>query len=228
MWYYDKMFLKPIPPYLLSRAFWEYIQEADNEVWKAAAGFMRTYYYLKQYEVDFSRATSSDLQLIPRLEGREPITFEEFADFIAHFHTLSDHEVASRYSYGALRLSRLNHLSRIFLHKWTYFHLHPRWSENLGRVVAPVVTLFAVLATILNSMQVVLAAQGSNGDEVWPEFLFESKWFAIVVMFLVALILVVLAMIVVVMLLKDGAFAWSLKRQLRREILAPEWKSAII
>ena len=39
VWYYDTIFLKPIPPYLLSRAFWEYIQEADKEVWKAA-GFV--------------------------------------------------------------------------------------------------------------------------------------------------------------------------------------------
>ena len=94
VWHYDKIFLKPIPPYLLSRVFWEYIQEADKKVWKAAAGFMRTYYYLMQCEVDFRKATSSDLQLIPRLEGREPITFEEFADFVAHFHTIGDQEVA--------------------------------------------------------------------------------------------------------------------------------------
>ena len=222
VWYHDKIFLKPIPPYLLWGAFWEYIKEADREVWKAAAGFMRSYYYLIQYEIDFRKAMSSDLQLIPRLEDRDPITFEEFVDLIADFHAISDQDVAPRYSYGALRLTRLNHIARIFLRKWTYLHLYPQWSDNLGRVVAPVVTLFAVFATILNSMQVVLAAQGSNGNEVWPEFLSMSKWFAVSVIVMVLLILVGLLVIMVVMLLKELSYGWSLQRELKRGKLASE------
>jgi hypothetical protein len=232
VWYYDKIFIKPIPPYLLCGAFWEYLEEADKAVWKAAAGFMRTYYYLIQYEIDFRKATSSELQLIPQLDCQAPITFEEFAEFIAQFHCLGDHAVAPRYSYGALRLTRLNHLSRVFLRKWTYFHLHPQWSDNLGRFVAPIVFLFAILSTILSSMQVVLATQGSNSNEVWPAFLLVSKWFSVVVILVVALILVGLVVVVVVMLLKDGYFAWTVERRLKggKEIDTDvtEMKSAVI
>ena len=215
IWYYDRMFMKPIPPYLLCGAFWEYIKEADHEVWKAAAGFMRTYYYLIQYEIDFRKAISPELQLIPQLDGQDPITYETFVEFVEQFQCLEDNDVAPRYSYGAMRLTRLNHLSRIFLRKLTYFHLHPEWSDYVGTLVAPIVTLFVLLSTTLNSMQVVLAAQGSNGDAIWPGFLLVSKWFSVIVMFLVAIILVGLATLVVFMFLKDQYFAWSIKRELK-------------
>jgi hypothetical protein len=164
---------------------------------EAAAGFMRTYYYLIQYESDFQKAISPELQLIPQLEGQDPITYEKFAKFVAQFRRLEDHEVAPRYSYGAMKLTRLNLLSRIFLRKLTYFHLHPEWSDYLGTLVAPIVTLFVLLSTTLNSMQVVLATQSSNGDAIWPRFVLVSKWFSFIVIFLVAIILVGLATLVV-------------------------------
>jgi hypothetical protein len=85
VWYYDKIFIKPIPPYLLCGAFWEYIQEADKEVWKAAAGFMRTYCYLIQYEIDFRKAMSSELYLISRVDGQNPITYEDFVELSPNF-----------------------------------------------------------------------------------------------------------------------------------------------
>lgn len=229
VWYYDRIFIKPIPPYLLWGAFWEYIEKADKEVWKAAAGFMRTYYYLIQYEVDFRRAISPELKLISREDGQDPIAYEEFIEFIDQFKCLEDRAVAPRYAYGALRLTRLNHLSRLFLGKLTYFHLYPHMSDYLGSFVAPIITLFAVLSTILNSMQVVLAAQGLNSNDTWPVFLMISKWFAIVVIVLVALLLLGLVLFIVLMHLKDQYFAWSIKREQRRnKELAAEMKSAVI
>jgi hypothetical protein len=229
VWYYDKIFIKPIPPYLLCGAFWEYIEEADKEVWKAAAGFMRTYCYLIQYEIDFRIATSFDLPLISREEGQDPITYEEFVKFIDQFKHLDDEAVAPRYAYGALRLTGLNHLSRLFLRKLTYFHLYPHMSDYLGTFVAPIITLFAVLSTILNSMQVVLAAQGLNSNDSWPVFWVVSKWFALVIILLVALLLLGLVLFIVSMHLKDQYFAWSVKRQQRNnKQLAAEMKSAVI
>jgi len=229
VWYHDRIFIKPIPPYLLCAGFWEYIQEADLETWKAAAGFMRTYCYLIQYETDFRIAVNSEMHLISRDDGHSPISYEEFVEFITQFQGLDDQSVSPRYSYGALRLTRLNHLSRIFLRKFTYFHPHPQWADYLGTLIAPMVTLFAVLSTILNCMQVVLTVQGLKNDQSWAAFIAVSQWFPVVVIFLVAMLLVGVAVFAVVMFRKDQYFAWSLKRGLKgnRE-LAREMKSAVI
>jgi hypothetical protein len=78
-------------------------------------------------------------------------------------------------------------------------------------------------------MQVVLAAQGSNSDKNWAAFTSASRWFPIIVIFLVAILLVGLASFVVLMFLKDQYFAWSLKRGLKRnKQLAQDMKSAVI
>ena len=79
IWYHDRIFVKPIPVYMLSRAFWEYIAEADQGVSRACLGFMRTYCYLIRYDVDFRTVIA--LHLIPQVEGT-PLDFESFVEFI--------------------------------------------------------------------------------------------------------------------------------------------------
>ena len=46
VWYYDKIFVKPIPAYFYAKAFWTYIESADPDVYQAAVGFMRSYNFL--------------------------------------------------------------------------------------------------------------------------------------------------------------------------------------
>ncbi len=214
VWYYDKIFIKPIPPYLLCGAFWEYVQEIDEEVFRAAAGFMRTYCHLIQYESDFQRATSPDLQLIPHLDG-EALTFEDFVAFLAQFQNFPNSAVSARYSFGFLRLSRLNYLAPIFLGKLMYFHLHPQWKDYLGRFIAPIVTLFAILSTILNCMQVVLAAQSldtDGWDSSWIQFLNTCRWFPIAVMILIAFLMALLVVLLLIMITKTRLSAHTAMR----------------
>jgi hypothetical protein len=65
--HYDTIFVKPIPPYMLSKAFWDFICEVDKDVWYASIGFLRTYYYLIQYEVDFH--ITLEKHLLPSTQG---------------------------------------------------------------------------------------------------------------------------------------------------------------
>ena len=81
-----------------------------------ALGFMRTYFYLIRYELDFRKATSPELGLIPTLcyedqNQTQPIalTFETFSRFLSQFEKISDDDVSPRYSHGQLRLARVNH-----------------------------------------------------------------------------------------------------------------------
>ncbi|KAJ6149087.1 hypothetical protein N7471_000286 [Penicillium samsonianum] len=70
---------------------------------KAALGYLRTYFYLIQYESDLRIAQDPALFLVPK-----EMTWPWFCQFTAHFHDITDNEVSGRYHYGEIRLSRLN------------------------------------------------------------------------------------------------------------------------
>ena len=125
VWYYDRIFIKPIPGYLLSWAFWSYLITQPVEVQKAAVGFMRSYSYLVYSETDFILALEKGLipNTAPTVTGKDRFTWDSFARLITSFEDLSDDDVSPRYRYGELRLSRLNFYSRIFLRKLTFHHI---------------------------------------------------------------------------------------------------------
>ncbi|OCK72840.1 hypothetical protein K432DRAFT_430872 [Lepidopterella palustris CBS 459.81] len=193
IWYHDRIFVKPIPVYMLSGAFWNYIAEADQNILRASLGFMRTYCYLIRYGVDFSTAIA--LELIPKVEAAS-FDFEDFIKFIFQFEDVSDGAVSPRYAYGSIRLTRLNYLALIFLGRPAYFALRPQYGEYIGHAFVPIITLFAILSTILSSMQVALAVQDPHAEASWQTFAKVAKWFSIAVIILVASLVVLLVIFI--------------------------------
>ncbi|KAK0753738.1 hypothetical protein B0T18DRAFT_337548 [Schizothecium vesticola] len=187
VWYYDKIFVKPIPAYFYSKAFWTYIEHADPDVYQAVVGFMRSYNFLIQYEVDFAEACR--LRLIPDKHGGGPPTYEEFCDFVEPFTRADDHHVNRRFHYGELRLTRINRAALLFKRHLAYFHMHPQWGSFMSRILAPVVTVFAIFSVALNSMQVALQAlqmtEGGDGER-WRGLVAASLWFPVVLLVLIA------------------------------------------
>jgi hypothetical protein len=231
VWYYNRIFIKPIPSYMLSRAFWEYIEHEDEEVFRAAAGFMRTYSFLIRFDIDFRKVTSTDLGLIPVSNCDEDITFEKFATFIAPFADLPDSFVSPRYHCGELRLTRLNWLARIFLRKLTFHHIHAQWGSCLNRILAPFITVFVILSTILNAMQAELAAQGLPYElSSWTAFSETSRWFSVLVLFLSALILLTFIGLMLFMFVHDQWFARAVLRAKNNSHVraASEMKSGVV
>ncbi len=210
VWYHDKIFIKPLPQYMLCTAFWDYIGAVDETIWRAAAGFMRTYCYLIQYESDYRRAIHAEMELIPRIDGTPP-TFESFVRFISQFKGLDNSAVAERYSYGMLRLTRLNKLAFFTMGRLTYFHIRPQWADYLGVLIAPAITVFAVVSTMLNSMQVGLAVDslGTDPREV-PPFAMICRVVALSTLLLVTIFLVAVVLFSVAMIVKELAFGRSL------------------
>ncbi|KAK4103016.1 hypothetical protein N658DRAFT_484665 [Parathielavia hyrcaniae] len=195
VWYYELIFIKPIPAYFYSRAFWGYLENARPDLYKACLGFMRSYYMLIQYDIDFQEACR--LRLIPpKRKGKRP-TYQEWCEFIEAFAQVGDHHVNRRYHYGELRLTRINRAAMLFKFSLAYFHIYPQWGSFLEHTLAPIITIFAVCSVLLNSMQVSLAAI-EVGNEVnvedmsgaWPQFLNFSLWFPVVVMVSIAIIMV--------------------------------------
>ena len=226
VWYYDRIYIKPIPRYLLSYAFWKFLNTQPVELRRAITGFVRTYAYLVRYECDFRLATSNEhhLALIPKddgsvsADGSDHITFERFARFIAAFQKLPDGSVSPRYRYGELRLSRLNMCARIFLRKLTFHHIDAQWGAYLGHFLAPLLSIFAVLSVALSAMQVELGVQGSLQYSLpkWTHFAYVSRWFSCLILVIIVITALFFSLLIAFMALHDIWFARSVLQQRRR------------
>ncbi|KAK0717447.1 hypothetical protein B0T26DRAFT_740844 [Lasiosphaeria miniovina] len=215
LWYYERIFIKPVPVYCYTRAFWDYIRDADEDVRKAALGFMRSYYHLIQFEIDFEEACKRGLIPKKRTGGPYP-TWEEWCDFIEPFGHISDAEVNRRFHYGELRLSRINRTAMLFKASLAYHHIYPQWGSFLAHILAPVITVFAVCSVVLNSMQVSLAALGMGAfdqDNGWPAFVSASIYFPVIVIILIAIVLLVSSLGILAMGVGDFVRANTIRKE---------------
>lgn len=161
VWIHDRIFVKPIPRYLLSHHFWECFllcqppaPDARLELTlRAAKGYLRSYRYLIRRESDFDMA-KQDLRLVP-----QGVEWPEFCRFISNFDRIRDVDVSPRYHYGELRLSRLNFYAPLLFGRSNFLRLHGQYSDYFARFYGPILFVFAVASTALSSMQVVLAVE---------------------------------------------------------------------
>jgi hypothetical protein len=186
-WIDNKVFIKPIPRYLLSWAFWRYYLDdpvadtdpnAKAKLVGAVLGYMRSYNLLVRHESDYWIATKE--HLIP-----VTTTYEEFMIFISCFAEINDGQVSPRYRFGELRLRRLNLWSPLLL-KRTYFHKTVwQYSDYLAQYYAPYLFFFSIVSVVLSAMQV-----GVGAKTDWQLFYSVSAWFSVVTLIVVCLVIV--------------------------------------
>ena len=212
VWYYDTIFVKPLPRYLLSHAFWRLyllspkspLGQSREAVLQAALGMVRTYCYLCQYESDLRIAQAAGL--IP-----DDISWPEFCRYIDGFRYVSDEDVSLRYNYGELRLSRLNLWSKVFLHR-TYQQLEAQLGSYVAKYYGPWIVIFAVLSVILSALQVVLST-GVASSGLWPAFVTASRYIGIVALAIVAFAILLLVFVVCFRFMKE--LLWTIHFILR-------------
>lgn len=170
---------------------------------RAALGFLRSYLYLIQHKSDFILATDEKLRLIPK-----KISHSDFVNFIMAFDKIEDIDVAPRYHFGELRLSRLNFWTRIFLRRFTYHKVHGQYGAHFAQFYGPMLFSFGVLSVALAAMQVALAAQQPTPSEMpWTAFVNVSRGFSISALTCVALVVLLLSSTLFSMGLRETAFA---------------------
>lgn len=111
VWYYETVYIKPLPDYLLNHNIWTRFISPENaqplhkqpqhNKHRAAVGFLRSYSFLIRHESDFIIAQRANL--IPKY-----VSFQRFQKFMQPFRSVQDKEVSHRYQYGQFRLSHLN------------------------------------------------------------------------------------------------------------------------
>ncbi|PKK45424.1 hypothetical protein CI102_9816 [Trichoderma harzianum] len=154
-------FIKPIPVCLLNYDFWTQYLASDlhtsrSDSYRAMAlGFLRSYSHLILHQSDLRIAKEHGL--IP-----EDITWAGWSKFIRGFRLLNNEDVARRYHYGQIRLTRLNWAIFIFRPKSAgsrlrFYHESPRSAlAFIQHAAVPLAFIFASVSLILSSMQVML------------------------------------------------------------------------
>jgi hypothetical protein len=213
VWIYNRVFLKPLPKYLLSYAFWEYYlltthphikASARENILRAARGFLRSYAYLIEHESDFVLATQEKTRLIPK-----GIEYADFITFISQCEAnIDDSIVSPRYRFGELRLTRLNFWCRIFLFKATYEKVERQYGAYFARYYAPILFVFAVFSLLMSAMQLVLAVRTVlEPDDAWLVFARVARGFALFTIFFVACVIVGLLAILTALVLREAIYA---------------------
>jgi len=215
VWFYNRIFIKPIPKYLLSYCFWEIYLRSNasplgdrrHKIRRAALGFLRTYAYLIQHESDFAIAQSDELLLVPKL-----VTWSDFCAFTSEFKSVKESEVSLRYTYGELRLTRLNLYIKLFLRKRQFFHIQSQYSEYFARFYGPLLFLFGVLSIILSAMQVEMAVEQIRGVQ-WRSFQIVCKWLSTISLVWSAVTLIILFSLFSFKILDEWVYAIKDRRR---------------
>lgn len=176
VWIHDRIFIKPLPRYLLSHRFWKTHLDQCNQIRLAATGFLRTYRYLVQHESDFNIAQQDHLGLISR-----DISWQSFRRLMAELSHIKDSAVSQRYYYGELRLTRLNFYAPFLLRKFHFEQLNSQYGDFFARLYGPILFVFALASTILNAMQVQLATEQLVAVH-WESMWYFSRWFSTIIL----------------------------------------------
>jgi hypothetical protein len=174
VWYYDRIFIKPLPRYLTSYFFCtQYLlpcqsnptkaKDRQNEVYKTALGYLRTYSQLIRHESDFHIA--QNLCLVPK-----DVTWTQLSNYMTGFDGITDDIVAERFQYGELRLTRLNFYVKLILHKRHFQRIHSQYESYFATYYSPLLFTFATLSLLLNAMQVEVAVEQVSLKDQWFSF----------------------------------------------------------
>ncbi|MCJ1439900.1 MAG: hypothetical protein MMC23_000381 [Stictis urceolatum] len=182
VWIDNRIFIKPLPAYLLSYAFWDQKLQPDNSKGNvaitkqsraAALGFLRSYCMLIRYKSDYEIAARPEARLLPACIEYDPLIL-----FLASVEAnVSDEVVSMRYHYGELRLSRLNFYGKFILRRQHFHRVHSQYGAYFGRFYVPVLFLIEFLSMYLNAMQVGLGVEQVTSGQL-GRLIISFKWFA--------------------------------------------------
>ena len=209
VWIYDRIFVKPLPKYLLSHTFWtKYLLDVASplgrrrsEVTRAALGYIRTYNHLIRHESDFVIAQREELRLVP-----QSISYGKFCAFTAHFGNIRDSDVSARYSYGELRLTRLNLYGKLFLRRFHFERVHGQYGAVFSQFYGPLLFIFGILSLILSAMQVELATEQLLAAP-WRAFWRLSRWVSVLSTVVIAAVALALGSLLIGMIIDEWTFA---------------------
>ncbi|SCV61373.1 uncharacterized protein FFFS_15942 [Fusarium fujikuroi] len=220
VWIYDRIFIKPLPRYIGSYTFWQdYLcaevggGEREQRIRRAALGYLRTYYYLVKHESDLRIAQDPSLCLIP-----PDITWKQFCDFASSLGDIADRDVSLRYTYGEIRLTRLNFYAPLLLGKSHFQRVEYQYGPYFARFYGPILFVIAVASVVLSGLQVVVSV-GDGGGGGWKG---SALWISVIAIVSSCSLIFILGLVLVYKVAREWKFAIRDRLRLLEEKRAAE------
>jgi hypothetical protein len=206
VWFHSRIYIKPLPKYLMSFQFWSrYLQDGSpiagqerKRIVATSLGFLRTYYHLIKHESDFNLAQEN--KLLPATA-----TFEQFCNFSTNFHLIQDGDVSERYTYGEIRLTRLNFYAKLFLGK-VHFYRVQQYNDFFTRFFGPLLFVFAIFSVMLSAMQLEMTVEQLTSNQ-WVPLWDVCRWFSLLSILVTVVSCLSLAFMLLWMILREWNFA---------------------
>ena len=213
IWFTGRIFIKPLPAYLLSHAFWQQYmyggEPCENKklVAQSGLGLLRSYIYSICYERDLRIAQEPHLALVP-----PEVTWKQWCDFSASFEAIGNSEVAPRYHFGKIQLSRLHWLVRIYRWELNYYYIDGGYGESFAKYYGPLLFVFGVFSVLLSAMQVGMAVEQQESHD-WKAFWSVCRWFSVLSLVLLAIVAFFLLILFVIKSMDE--LLWAARAQFR-------------
>ena len=194
VWFRGKIFIKPLNRWLLDRAFWLEHICSNEELHKAACGFVLSYVWLVCRESDF--LIGKEQRLLPAELSWEQ--WSHFQDsFLGKVNAETLVQVSKRYQYGELRLSRLNQIYRMApsvasARNFVRGYLSPStWYQEFFRnSFGWLLAVFVYFTVALAGMQLGLAQEDLQRSDTFQQASYGLTIFSLV--FVIASVLAIL------------------------------------
>ncbi|OQE44672.1 hypothetical protein PENCOP_c002G06118 [Penicillium coprophilum] len=216
----SKIFIKPLPDYLLNFQFWEtYLCKSEN-LHKSACGILLSYVWLICSPLDLNLAHKLDL--LP-----SEITWLWWKSFVAEFILHVDpnvlDKVNKRYHFGELRLGRINSIYSIrffFTHFIRgYLYGYNRYAVFFQRNFAWILIVLVYSSLVLTAMQVGATIPPLNTNTAFLRASYGFSAFSIITV--AAIVGSVGVMFVTIFLINMVLAIWHAKKKRRdRKLLA--------
>ncbi|KAF1996777.1 hypothetical protein P154DRAFT_525353 [Amniculicola lignicola CBS 123094] len=213
VWFEDKIFIKPLPEFLLDWDTWNISLCSNQELYKSACGMLLSYAWLVRHKSDLEIAKDSGL-LLKDIEWAHWVDFINV--FLANINCEALSDVNQRYRYGELRLSRLNTICRLFPSTYSLsnmirgYQTRSTWYQAFfGRHFKWMLAVFATLSIILSALQVGLATTKLQDNAA---FQIVSYRFTATSLIAVAAGLVVVLAVWLILFIYHLLAAWQINR----------------
>lgn len=212
LWRDDRLFLKPLPDYLLSYNVWEGALQKDLDLSESAKGFLLSYLWLIRQKSDFLVGQRENLV-------SNDLVWEQWTAFSAAIFPNIDfiglEGISPRYLYGELRLGRVNLIYRLcrktrgsntFVRG--YFYSYHTYSSFIEQNFAWVLTVIIYITIVLTAMQV-----GLGTTELQSSALFNRASYGFTVFSIIAPLGILLVLLVVLLILIIFNLDYTVKKR---------------
>lgn len=213
LWHGQKVFLKPLPDYLICHAVWEAYLCLDQALYTDATGFLASYLWLVQNPRHLQVAHKHGL-IAQKIDWAAWSAFSQGVASEINLYTFEN--LNPRYIYGELRLDRINSIYR-FCSRTTSFttflrgyqYAYHDYSTFVDRNFAWFLTFIVYVGLVLTAMQVALGTEQLQNNAAFNRASYGFTVFAI----LEPLIVLCLAGVTLLLLVLFSARCALRKRQ---------------